>query len=259
LKPVDGKPMKLKLDGPGKVFCPPGAIKESKQVDIAKRRSSIDEALFQAAGWKLIKQKMINEKKGGWGKLAIDLKGAVAKEKEAKEQAKIMAATIERRGSTNFLSEGIHGMLLQHEQGNDSEQSPMTSPIAAKSPTPPKFQKAGTEKVFKSAAIKPTGGGPERSTKRVDGQRSKGGLGDSSGLTKTSNLEMPDNHLPKRGRVMKELSFKQKSNSNGKSLDSQVTEDTSTHNNKVATIGKALFATRANSGGSGPLQKVDEN
>ena len=229
LKPGDGQPMKLLLLKGAKIFCPPGAIKKSQATEKMERRTSIDGALFQKAGWKLIKQKMVDEKKGGWGKLAIDLKGAVAKEKEAKDAAKAKVITLEKRGNSNYLSEGFHQRIAGD---NNHPQSPTTSP------NPTKFKK---EKTFKSAAINPIAGGssgnaliPLESEDGAEAMRPP-----SASLTPKSKLEQPDLHRPGR-RIMKELSFKQKVSADGSSLDSLVTSDNV--KSKVGAITKAVMA-----------------
>ncbi|GMH81942.1 hypothetical protein TrVE_jg7740 [Triparma verrucosa] len=221
LKPQDGKPMTLKLYEDVKIFCPPGAIRDTtkagdKKKDKDGKEEETDKTVFAAGGWSLIKQKMVDEKKGGWGKLAIDLKGAVQKEREVRK-----AQVKERRQSTSFISDNIHDSLLKNAENNKGGDS---SPHMERT----SFSKNNTERSMgsfrgsNSARIKPVGGGEKK-------VRSA-----SSGLTLSDSVETQTKVLTRAGtnrRVMKELSFRAKSDSvkgeegEGPSLDALVTKD----------------------------------
>jgi hypothetical protein len=73
LTPKKGQPIKLVFSDTAKVFCPPGALRTNKKNKVTTKNKN----LFQATGWNLIKNKMVDEKKKGWGKLALDLKGEI--------------------------------------------------------------------------------------------------------------------------------------------------------------------------------------
>ena len=107
LKPYGSTPMKLRISN-CKILCPPGAIRDVNQ-EVVNRKSSVDQNIFRAGGWKLVKQKLVDEKKHGWGKLAVDIQGAIRKEKEAREVADCKAGN--RRSSASVIRDDIHEVV----------------------------------------------------------------------------------------------------------------------------------------------------
>ncbi|GMH83149.1 hypothetical protein TL16_g09500 [Triparma laevis f. inornata] len=201
IKELDGQPMKLNLHADVKIFCPPGAIRDTKHD--TDNKDGVDQSAFAAGGWSLIKQKMVTDKKGGWGKLAIDLKGAVQKEREVKK-----AQVKERRQSTSFISDNIHDALLEtKKEGESNDNSPH---MERKSFTSHKEEgRSSFRGSQRGSKIQPVVGGggspkspPEELNKRL-----------SSGLTKAGAVEKQTKVLTRAGtnrRVMKELSFREK-------------------------------------------------
>ena len=163
----------------------------------------------QFYAYELQKQKMVDEKKGGWGKLAIDLRGAVEKEREQRDAKP--ARVSERRASTSYISDDMHNRLLvddDEESGRDS-----TRPSFTKSHTISDRRSTRSSK----RVVSPVSGGESESqmAKRL-----------SSGLTKSRDIEAHTaGHLGKtsRARIMKELSFRNAgevdASVNGPSLD----------------------------------------
>ena len=224
LLPQEGSPMKLILGENCKIFCPPGAIRVVGGKSGHRKDSNIDDKALAAGGWQLIKQKMVDEKKGGWGKLAIDLRGAVEKEREQAAAAPKHRMS-ERRASTSYISDDMHNRLLIDEDELEERESEASIGSFAR----PSFGKSHTisdrgslrsvqDRASSKRVVSPVSGGEDRESlaKRL-----------SSGLTKAVDMESDTHsHLGKtsRARVMKELSFRNASevdaSANGPSLDS---------------------------------------
>jgi NhaP-type Na+/H+ or K+/H+ antiporter len=223
LTPTQGTPMKLTFSDQAKLFCPPGALRTNKKGK--DNVASGNKSLFQATGWNLIKDKMVAEKKEGWGKLAVNLKQEIGRIHASEavnqvhekphnaETAEVEGRFRERRNSQSMLTENLHLKLLNGSGGPDnSSHSEIGSPVGGE------YNSALRSKRF--STVSPEG----RENKSV-------GI-----LTRTEDLEKHtlEHSDTGKGKMLKELSFRRPDMAkaeNKQSLDSVL------GSNKAATAG----------------------
>ena len=225
LRPKAGAPMKLTFSPNAKIFCPPGALKMNKSAKSSAGVSTANKSLFQAQGWNLIKNKMVDDKKQGWGKLAVNLHKEVERMHGdgsagiATGIATLGSATEigaddgkykERRNSQSMLAENLHLKLIDGD-GAEGEGRTDSDVIDPNNST---LRRKNKNKI----TVVPE----DRSVKLSDTK------GSGIGLTKHNELE----DITGRGRqqkILKEISFRHAEDmlggpmgSGGLSLDAQL-------------------------------------